>query len=134
MENFIIDKEVLSDIVKQHGATGLKGVLDAAQHAIQSGGHVVVQRRYTNASPEVEATIGSIDDLYSWIVSSIKHECPVCRKSLKPMAGGEIRNRYKCYDPPGCGSIFRLSSNIPPSWMKFDEDGGTETPYNVELI
>ncbi len=130
-----IDLNRLDELIASRGLIGLKALLNQARNAISSGGRVIVQRTYINVPPDVEKVITHLDDLETWrkIITPIPLKvflCPLCNKSLTIMDEEESKAyRLKCYDPPGCGSIYILAMGIPLRLMKLDVDGGPEIPY-----
>ena len=77
--------------------------------------------------------IRTAEELEAWRRSVIEYQCPICGETLKPLVADNVRlrNRYKCYDPPGCGTIFRLSADVPPQMMEIDEESTEEIPHPV---
>ena len=134
MSTFPINLAKLEDVLRQYGAIALEAIFQEARRMISSGGKVVLQWEYVNADPDVEKQMVTLEELENWRKSLTRYQCPICPRVLKPMGESIIRDRYKCYASPGCGSIFRLTRDIPRRLMKLNELGIDETSYPAEEI
>jgi len=140
MPNFNIDLLMLGDAIEAQGRAPIRSTMETARRTINDGYEVIVHCVYNNAPPDILRRIRSLDDLELWRkditpIPFKEFECPNCHETLKYMYRDDREwTRFKCYDPPGCNSIFRLDLHHPIRLMRFDEDGGPEIPFPANEI
>ena len=133
MADMNIDMAIVDNAIKQQGGMAIDAFTEAARDTIRSGGRVIVKDPLVSTMQ----VIASVSDLDKWRkkitpVPLKRFACPHCGKSLKYIES-DLPDRFKCYDPPGCGSIYRLAdggSNL----MKYDRRSGEEIQYPAEEL
>ena len=133
MADMNIDMAIVDNAINQQGGMAIDAFTEAARDTIRSGGRVIVKDPLVSTMQ----VIASVSDLDKWRkkitpVPLKRFTCPHCGKPLKYIGSG-APDRFKCYDPPGCGSIYRLADR-GSHLMRLDERSAEEIQYPAEEL